>query len=132
MKHKLFKITKSGTTSLVTGLVALLVSATGCYNDKEETLYPQSVCDTANITYSRSVVPVLSANCTGCHGGNTPSAAIRLDNYAGVKAMADNGKLAGAVTHSAGFSPMPKNNAKLSNCNIVKIKNWIAAGALNN
>jgi hypothetical protein len=132
MKHKLFTATKSIITNLVAGLVVLLVSATGCYNDKEEILYPQSVCDTATIAYSRSIVPVLSANCTSCHGGNTPSAAIRLDNYAGVKIMADNGKLAGAVTHTAGFSPMPKNNAKLRDCNIIKIKNWIAAGALNN
>jgi hypothetical protein len=132
MKQKIFSAKKNN--FILPGIVLFLLSllTNSCYNDKEEILYPQSVCDTANITYGRSVVPVLSANCTSCHGGNTPSAAISLDNYAGVKIMADNGKLTGAVTHSAGFSPMPKNSARLSDCNIIKIKNWIAAGALNN
>jgi len=44
----------------------------------------------------------------------------------------DNGKLLGAVTHASGYSPMPKNQAQLSDCNIQKITNWINKGALNN
>jgi hypothetical protein len=34
--------------------------------------------------------------------------------------------------HSPGFSPMPQNDNKLSECNIAKIKKWIATGAPNN
>jgi mono/diheme cytochrome c family protein len=110
----------------------LLVSATGCYYDKEEILYPATACDTTVVTYSTSVVPILSANCFSCHGGNTPSAAIRLDTYAGVKQQADNGRLFGAVSHDASYSPMPKGGTKLNPCNIAKIRKWIAAGAPNN
>jgi cytochrome c5 len=132
MKHKLFPAKKNSFILLGIALFLLSLLTNSCYNDKEEILYPQSVCDTANITYSRSVVPVLSANCTSCHGGNTPSAGISLDNYNGIKTVADNGKLLGAVSHTAGFSPMPKNGAKMSSCNITKIKKWIDAGALNN
>jgi hypothetical protein len=123
---------KSITALLAVDLVIVLVSATGCYYDKEEKLYPQTVCDTATVTYSSSVVPILLSNCTVCHGGNTPSAGIKLDTYAGVKVQADNGKLWGAVSQSAGFSPMPKNGTKLSACNLTKIKKWLDAGALNN
>ena len=117
---------------LAVGLVIVLLSATGCYYDKEEKLYPQTVCDTATVTYSSSVVPILLSNCTICHGGNTPSAGIKLDTYAGVKVQADNGRLWGAVSQAVSFSPMPKNGTKLNTCNLTKIKKWLDAGALNN
>jgi hypothetical protein len=123
---------KSITALLVVGLVIVLVSTTGCYYDKEEKLYPQTVCDTATVTYSSSVVPILLSNCTVCHGGNTPSAGIKLDTYAGVKVQADNGRLWGAVSQATSFSPMPKNGTKLNTCNLTKIKKWLDAGALNN
>lgn len=113
-------------------LVAILLSATGCYYDKEEVLYPSTACDTSAVTYSMSVVPVLSANCISCHGGSTPSAAIRLDTYAGVKQQVDNGRLLGAINHEASYSAMPKGGNKLSVCNIAKIRIWVAGGGLNN
>jgi mono/diheme cytochrome c family protein len=110
----------------------LALATTGCYYDKEEILYPNTACDTSVVTYSNSVAAVLSSNCNGCHGGATPSAGIKLDEYSGVKIHADNGRLIGAVAHSPSYSPMPKNGTKLSDCNIAKIRKWIAAGAPNN
>lgn len=114
------------------GLFIALVSGTGCYYDKEELLYPQTACDTTTVTYSSSVVPVLTSNCNSCHGGSSPSAGINLSTYAGVKTQVDNGKLWGSVSHASGFSAMPKNTAKMSTCNLAKIKKWIDAGAPNN
>lgn len=110
----------------------MLASATGCAYDKEEILYPSSNCDTTNVTYSLSVVPILSANCYGCHSGNTPIAGFRFDSYANLKPFADNGVLLGSINHDPGFSPMPKGGTKLSACNIAKIRKWIAAGSPNN
>lgn len=132
MKAKLFMEIKNAVLLLAVSLFVLLVSTTGCYYDKEEILYPQSVCDTSSVTYSSSVVPILVSNCTSCHGGSTPSAGIKLDAYADVKIQVTNGKLWGSVSHAVNFSPMPKNAAKMSNCNLSKIKKWIDAGALNN
>ncbi len=109
-----------------------MVLQMGCYYDKEELLYPDNVCDTTNVTYSRSVAPVLSAACNGCHSGNTPSFNVRLDNYLSVKAQVDNNKLLGVINHTAGFYPMPKNAAKLNDCNIKLITNWVRSGALDN
>ena len=120
-------------TSLgLTALVLVLLSASSCYYDKGEILYPQTVCDTAVVTYSASVAPILSANCVSCHGGSTPSAGIRLDTYSGVKIQADNGRLWGVVSWAPGYSAMPKNASKLNTCNIEKIRLWIAAGSPNN
>jgi hypothetical protein len=132
MKALVLSASKNITAIAVIGLFILIISITGCYNDKEEVLYPDTICDTANVTYSRSIVPILSSNCITCHGGNTPSAGIKLDAYADVKIQATNGRLWGAVSHATNFSPMPKNAAKMSICNLAKIKKWLDAGALNN
>lgn len=132
MKIELNTISKTTLGLLVFGLLMLLLSATGCYYDKAELLYPNTACDTTTVTYSGSIIPVLGSNCTSCHGGSTPSASIKLDTYAGVKQQVDNGRLWGAVSHAASYSPMPKGGTKLSACNLAKIRLWIAAGAPNN
>lgn len=105
---------------------------TGCYNDKEELLYPDTVCDTAAVKYSTTIAPILSSFCVSCHGGSTPSAAIKLDTYSDVSIQASNGRLWGAISHSPSYSPMPKNAAKLNTCNLAKIKKWLDAGHPNN
>ena len=127
-----FTVVKNIVAILTVSLFILSVSTTGCYYDKEDILYPQSSCDTANVTYSSSVVPILISNCTVCHGGNTPSAGIKLDTYPDVKIQVTNGRLWGAVSQAVSYSPMPKNGTKMSSCNLIKIKKWIDAGALNN
>jgi hypothetical protein len=110
-----------------------VITNTGCYYDKEEILYPSTGCDTAIVTYSGSVAPILSASCiNGCHSGGAPSGGISLAAYADVKAQVNNGKLWGAVSYATGYSPMPKNSSRLSNCSLTKIKKWIDAGAPNN
>jgi cytochrome c5 len=125
---------KRGTYLLVLTLVgfATLSSTTGCYYDKEELLYPDAACDTANISYSRSIAPIISSSCNSCHSGSSPSFNVRLDNHADLKAQVTNGKIPGVITHASGFSPMPKNAPKLSTCNITLITKWIEAGAPNN
>ena len=119
---------------LYTGIIFLvaLLPFTGCYYDKEELLYPDSACDTTAVAYSTSVIPILSASCYSCHAGTVPSGGIRLDNHASVTVYAGNGKLMGAITHSPGYSAMPKNSGKLSNCKINIIRKWIDDGAPNN
>jgi hypothetical protein len=104
----------------------------GCYYDDQDILDPnRTVCDTAIVTYSGTVNPLLSAYCTGCHSGANAPSNIKLDSYTGVKAITSQ-RLLGTITHSAGFSPMPKNGTRLSDCNIAKIRKWITEGAQNN
>jgi mono/diheme cytochrome c family protein len=91
-----------------------------------------AACDTLNVTFSASVQPILSAYCNGCHGGGSPQGSVDFNAYAGVKASVASGRLLGAIQHDSGYSPMPKNANQLSDCNIQKIKTWVAAGALDN
>ncbi len=112
-------------------LIVIVFAESSCYYDKPF-LKDLTTCDTAIVTYSGSVNPLLTAYCTGCHSGANAPLGIKLDAYAGVKVQASNGKLLGTITHSPGFSPMPKNGVQLSDCNIAKIRKWVAAGAPNN
>lgn len=114
--------------------VIMLVPA--CYYDSEEYLYPQlgNPCDTANVTFSLSVKPMLQNFCYSCHSNSTSSLGgnIRLEDYADVKLRADDGSLYGSISHSGGFSPMPMGAAKLQDCNIVLVQKWIDTGTPNN
>ncbi len=92
----------------------------------------QNTCDTINITYNGSIVPILQNSCIGCHSGGTPSGNISLNTYSGVFTQATNGNLFGSVNHSTGFEAMPKGGNKLSTCQIDMIRIWIDAGAPNN
>lgn len=111
---------------------AAIISATGCYNDNREELYPITSCDTANVTYAAVVKPIIDSKCatSGCHLGTAPSG-YDLSSYAMVASVANNGKLVAAIEHT-GPSPMPKGLPKLDDCTIAKIKIWVNAGAPNN
>jgi mono/diheme cytochrome c family protein len=115
----------------------LLVAAfayTGCYYDKASLVYPsEDDCDTTDITLSTDINAILTANCFVCHGGNATAAnGIQLEQYAVIKAYADNGRLLSAITQDGNAAPMPQGAAKLSDCNINKFRAWINAGAPNN
>lgn len=120
------------TLALIVAVITLW-SLSGCYYDNEEELYPQGTgCDTNNVTYSGTIAPVMVNNCNGCHNSLSPSAGIITDNYNDLKTIVDNGRFWGAVTHAQGFSPMPQNQPKLTDCTLEKIKKWIDDGANNN
>jgi hypothetical protein len=117
---------------VVTILMIAIVVVTGCYYDKEEELYGTN-CNTTNVSFATTVNVLLQQHgCLGCHSGGAPSGNVNLGTHANVKTVAESGKLYGAISHSAGFKPMPQGGTKMSDCDIKKIKSWIDAGALNN
>jgi mono/diheme cytochrome c family protein len=91
-----------------------------------------SSCDTAVFTYSGAVKNIMQDKCVGCHNPASLGGNIDLSTYTATKTSALNGKLYGSVAHLAGYSPMPKNSAKLSDCEIKQIQKWVNAGAPNN
>jgi hypothetical protein len=116
-------------------LLAVGLLVTGCYYDSEEALYPQlnSGCDTTNVTFAGSIVPILSASCYGCHSNANAAQFgdnIRLESYDDVKRNLE--RLHGAVTWQSGYTPMPQNTAKLNDCSIQIIEIWMAQGAPDN
>lgn len=91
-----------------------------------------TACDTTQFRYGANISQILATHCLGCHAGPSSSAGIDLSSYGNVRPYAINGKLVGAVTHSPGYSAMPKNAGKLSDCQIRQIQKWVAGGSPNN
>ena len=88
-------------------------------------------CDTTDFKYSTAIKPLIATKCQGCHNPASKGGNIDLSTHAGVKIVAENGRLYGSVSWTAGYSKMP-DNLKLADCEILQIKKWIAAGSLNN
>jgi hypothetical protein len=102
-----------------------------CAYHNEEELYGNeeiNPCDTVTVTYTLDVLPVLQSTCYPCHNQSAASGGIILEGYNQTKAIATSGRLLGAISHAPGFSPMPKDGAKLPSCDITKISRWIEAG----
>lgn len=121
---------------LILAFVNGVVFLSSCYYDKEELLYGSGngpcTDTTGNISYTQKIIPMFQQYCYSCHSGNFPSGNIVMATYTADKAIAQNGKLLGSVSHSAGYSAMPKRMAKLSICQIAVIKKWINEDMQNN
>jgi hypothetical protein len=72
---------------------------------------------------------MMTKYCVGCHAYPNASAQVELSGYIGVKNAINQGLLK-SLDHS-GYYPMPKGGAKLSDCEINQVRNWIQRGAPN-
>jgi uncharacterized membrane protein len=106
--------------------------ASGCYNDKEELLYPgitQSVdCSTVPAKFSANVLPLVTSKCavSGCHDAISQAGGLILQTHvqiSGAKNMVN--------TRAVIVKDMPRSGA-LSPSEINILKCWIEAGAPNN
>lgn len=113
-------------------LLVVLLFFGGCYYDVEEVIYPNQVCETEDVSYSQIVVPILEVHCFLCHNQGSNLGNVTLEGYDNLINYVQNGRLLGAIRHESGFSPMPKGNPKLSDCQIDKIASWIDSGSPNN
>ncbi len=125
------KLLLTGATTC--GMAAILLS--GCYYDSYEELYVPPggvICNTDSVSYAQTIQPILNQHCalSDCHlTGSNPGGYI-FDNYNDTKAGV--GRIMGAIEHAPGYSPMPKNMAKLPDCERRQIEAWINQGALDN
>lgn len=67
-----------------------------------------SECDTMEVSFANDVQPLIVTHCQGCHSGATPSGGIDLSDYAGIKVVAENGFLVGAISWESGFEKCPR------------------------
>ena len=117
---------------LLTGCCVLGMTLMSCVSNVEELLYPSEECDTTQVSYAMTIVPILQQNCYECHGLSAPISGIPLEGYAQIKTMVNAGRLIGAIRRQTGFSPMPQNGPALPECMILKIEKWVAEGAPDN
>jgi len=112
------------------GLIIILLES-GCKHDP--LIYPASTsCDSTNVSFKKSVLPLLIKHCSTCHGSAVQTHGIILDNYENVKIFALEGSLYGAIIQNGDYAPMPYNSARLDACSISTIHHWILEGIKNN
>ena len=103
-----------------------------CTYNTEEELYPNSSCDTEDMSLSADITPIFdNYNCSGCHSTASNSGNVALEKYEDLKIWVNNGSLLKSIKHD-GASPMPKGADKMNDCDIAKVEAWISQGALNN
>lgn len=91
-------------------------------------------CDTTNVTYSGTIAPLMGNYCNGCHGDSGNSTGINLTSYfdsgsdAGVKTVAQDGRLWGSVNQDDGYSAMPLGGNRLQECKIDELRIWLDNG----
>lgn len=98
-----------------------------------------TVSTTTSVSFSKSVLPILEANCTQCHGPSRQSSNLMLNSYTNVMA----GGLGGLVVvpgdaqkselvQLISSGSMPRGGSKLQENEIQTITDWINAGAADN
>ena len=113
-------------------VIVCITQFSSCYYDNEQLLYGEQTCNNETVTFAANVSTIINRNCIQCHSASMNSGGVTLEGYENVRVHAESGRLIGAVTHAGGFSPMPKNAPKLSDCDIDAIQKWVNEGALNN
>jgi len=101
----------------------------GCSHECPDPVEPEpndsTSCDTTNVTYIGTVVPILTTYCYGCHSGTQAQGNLDLTDYDQLFVVAQNGSLTGSIKHESGYSVMPPDSPKLSDCNIMLIEKWV-------
>ena len=85
-------------------------------------------CDTSNVGYSHTILPIINSSCVGCHSGGSPSGGIALGSYNDVHSRID---LIWTAVNPGAPKPMPPSGS-LSACKIRQIGIWRNAGSPNN
>jgi hypothetical protein len=80
-------------------------------------------CDTVNVTYTKTIQPIVQIFCLGCHSGSSPANGLSLSGYDAVKTAAG-GRLMGAIRHQNGYFSMPPGGS-LTACQISEFQIWI-------
>jgi hypothetical protein len=133
-KTRAIRKTNRMKTCLVTVAIIIgsLVFFQSCKYDRELLLPVSNCSDTANISFTERIQPLLRASCFSCHGNGSNQGDVSLETYSEVKTLAVDGRLLGTISHSVGFAAMPAGAEKLDDCSIEAVRIWIAEGAREN
>lgn len=117
-----------------TKLLALVAFAAfvQCTSENSLEKYGESSCNTAVVSYSEDVAPILSAHCTSCHGNDITTADFNVEGYDYASSAALDGKLFNRMNRSLGDPMLMPPNGPLDSCSIALIKAWTDHGAPNN
>jgi hypothetical protein len=106
--------------------------AVACTWNNEEDLYGDILCDTVNITWSGTVLPILQNNCLECHNETLNYNGIKYTSYANTLVPVSDGRFRGVTNRLPGYVQMPYLRPKLNSCTLGKLNTWLDDGAPEN
>lgn len=99
----------------------------------------ESSGQTAAVSYSNDVLPILQSRCWNCHGGDRTEEGLNLTTFAGIMAGSENGSVLtpgdadnSLLAEQIVSQEMPKRGPKLTPPQVQIILDWINQGALDN
>ena len=99
----------------------------------------QSANATAEVSFSRDVLPIFERVCVKCHGGETTHRSLVLKSYADVMAGSENGYVItpgdpanSTLIDMITSGRMPKSGPRLLPSQVRLITQWVKEGAQNN
>ncbi len=112
---------------VIGGMIYNMSSCT--YHD--EVSYYGIPCDTtASVSYVGRIKTIIDTRCAtaNCHGTTNAQNGIELTNYQQVKDGIESIGMMCNIRHESGCIPMPKDQPKLSACDILALEKWQALG----
>ncbi len=85
-------------------------------------------CDTTNVTYTSTILPIINSSCLGCHSAVSPSGGISFSSYSDIHT---NINALWTSINPGAVNIMPPSGS-LSACKIKQIKIWKDAGSPQN
>jgi cytochrome c5 len=111
---------------ILTAIIAATGFLTGCQYNVEQP------CPDQKAQYNASIELVLSAHCTGCHGGQNPEAGLALDGYNAAANATLTGDVIDRINRSATDALVMPPNGSFTECDIILLQKWAEAGAPEN
>lgn len=109
----------------------LVLSITGCYNDKEDLLYPSAAngdCSSISATFSVDIQNIMQNKCStsGCHDAATGAGGSVLITHAQISGAANR------INQRCIIDKTMPPAAPLTATEVAALKCWIASGTPNN
>lgn len=110
----------------ITALYSCSFALLSCTREKVTPIDP--TC-TSTISFSNEVMPIIQANCIGCHDQGNASGGYDLSSYASISTNAN--AVVGSMKGS-GYQFMPQGGTPIPDSLIQKINCWIQQGKQDN
>lgn len=91
-----------------------------------------SDCDTTSVSFSGSLVPLMSNACVACHSGASPDGGVDLTTHANVSSAISYSNLLNSIRHASDAIAMPPAGSALSACEVRLFELWVEDGMPNN
>jgi hypothetical protein len=117
------------TALFILGLIAFSSCSIALFSCTREKVTPVAAQCNDTISFSNDIMPILQANCIGCHDQGNASGGFDFSTYTSVSANAN--AIIGSVKAS-GYQLMPIGGPALPDSTIQKINCWIEQGKLDN